>query len=649
MTHEVGSLGRKLKLDKQMEMDSVLTLEEVISLASQEVSKAIILEEKLIVHDSQVSICLEEIKIASKEKLVKAGPLDVSSLPCDKPHEKDSVANVDEKMQSTLIFEGSLSVSELSVERSVSLEGIVKQLQDEVLALRKKRADEGRANEKVVSIYASREQAWKAERRRFVNEQRRLWQELQRAFMEQEVIKQRTQHLSSIQEEGDFECEECEQKEVWLIEMKERLREQEFVIMASMEEAKAEQHEKNTVAAKLATLEASFCDVNEKLRLEAEGRSEDLRRHEAALTELAESCKTLEREKLQALLDLECVRKSLADVTFEKNHYEDLVAEMSTEIHMMQVGVHEKDDIISAMLKKADGDAEERHELERELAIIKAKFLHVESEKEKWHKHMDNNSPCMGKEMMKPRRSLGSKAECGFDKMRDLQRLHDVEIRELQSAFEEEVRLLKKRLSLFQERVADLEENVLLRLAKNVQHTNFKEKNVLSYAERINGLSVFGHHTEPDKTTHEFQLSIARTLLRQYVDTDTQREQEIEKWKKAYFASKATIEILHKERGYTVSSPRSRGLGDWLELERTRSKLEQRHLQEINAFERQLKARDERMEAFRQQLLAMESEGAQRLAEIESLKKDLKSVIKEKAQLQELMMGEEKLQNAWET
>lgn len=90
-------------------------------------------------------------------------------------------------------------------------------------------------------------------------------------------------------------------------------------------------------------------------------------------------------------------------------------------------------------------------------------------------------------------------------------------------------------------------------------------------------------------------------------------------------------------------------MGDWLELERARSKLEQRHLQEINAFERQLKARDERMEAFRQQLLVMESEAAQRLAELESLKKDLKSVVEEKAQLQELMMGKEKLQNARET
>lgn len=90
-----------------------------------------------------------------------------------------------------------------------------------------------------------------------------------------------------------------------------------------------------------------------------------------------------------------------------------------------------------------------------------------------------------------------------------------------------------------------------------------------------------------------------------------------------------------------MSSPRSRGLGDWLELERAQSKLEQRHLQEINAFERQLKARDERMEAFRQQLLAMESEAAQRLAEIESLKEELKSVVEEKSSTKELTMGED--------
>eukprot|EP00250_Pteridium_aquilinum_P007459 c17168_g1_i1 orf=1012-3003(+) len=654
-THGVGPLGLRNQADgesitREMVIESALTLEEVITLASEEVSKAIILEEKAIVRDSQVSICLEDITIASEEK-VKAGSIDV---------EKTSVATLDEKIQSAFVFEESVCVLGHNADENASLEEMVKRLQVEVLALRKKRADEGRANEKVVSIYASREQAWKAERRRFMNEQRRLWQELQRAFMEQEVLKQRTQCLSSIHENGDFEfaCEECEQREGWLAEMKERLHEQEFVIMTSMEEAKAEKQEKNTITVKFAALEADYCQVNEKLRLEADARTHDLQRHEAALTELAESCRTLEGERSQALHDVECLRKSLADVRLEKKHYEDLVSEMSTEIHMLLMGAHEKDDIISAMLKKSDADAEERHELERELNIIKAKFLHVESEKEKWHKDMDSNNPsCIGREMMKPRRSLGSKAdgkvESGFDKMRELQRLHDVEIQDLQAAFEEEVTLLKKRLSLFQERVADLEENVLLRMAKNIQYTNsFKGKKLRSHAEHVDGLSVLGNHMEPDTTTQQFQLSVAKTLLRQYVDTDTHREQQIEEWKKAYFASKASIEMLHKERGYAVSSPRTRGLGDWLELERIRSKLEQRHLQEIIAFERQLKARDERMEAFRQQLLAMESEAEQRVAEIETLKKDLKSALQVKSRLQELMMedfGREQLRIGWET
>ncbi|KAI5062078.1 hypothetical protein GOP47_0023170 [Adiantum capillus-veneris] len=605
-------------------MDSALIPEEVLTQASHEVSKAVIHEVKSSVRASDICVFVEEITLASE--MVKAGCADA---------EKAFPVGADVKLQSS---EESVHISEHTSDESISLEERVRQLQAEVLALRKKRADEGRANEKVVSIFASREQAWKAEKSRFLSEQRRLWQELQRAFMEQEVLKQRTQRLSGAQDgDAEFTCEDCEQREGWLSEMKERLREQEFVIMTSMEEAKAEQQEKNTIATKLAKLEVDYCEVNEKLRFESEAHLQDVQKHEVSLTELEKRCKTLEAEKSLALHDVEHLHKSLADARQEKRHYEDLVAEMSTEIHMLQVGAHEKEDIISAMLKKADGDAEERLQIENELSIMRAKFIHAESEKERWHMHASGNSSCIDNELMKPRRSLGSKAESGFDNMRELQRLHDLEIRDLQSAFEEEVRLLKKRLSLFQERVVDLEENVLSRLARNVQFTNNAQKKTLASPLRvINGLTVYKSYDEEDMTSEEFQLSIAKTLLRQYMDTEAQREQQIEKLKKAYYMSKATIEMLHKERSHAasaVSSPRTRGLGDWLELERTRFKLEQRHLQEISAFERQLKARDERMEAFRQQLLSMGRESEQRIAEIETLSKELKRALEENSLL----------------
>ena len=65
------------------------------------------------------------------------------------------------------------------------------------------------------------------------------------------------------------------------------------------------------------------------------------------------------------------------------------------------------------------------------------------------------------------------------------------------------------------------------------------------------------------------------------------------------------------------------------------------HLQEINAFDRQLKAR-ERMESFRQQLLTMEKEAKQQVAEIDELKKTLEISREENLRLHDLLKVSEK-------
>lgn len=70
--------------------------------------------------------------------------------------------------------------------------------------------------------------------------------------------------------------------------------------------------------------------------------------------------------------------------------------------------------------------------------------------------------------------------------------------------------------------------------------------------------------------------------------------------------------------------------------------MEQMHIQEINAFDRQLKARDERMEAFRQQLLTMEREAKEHVAQIEELRRALGTSREENVRLHELLKVSEK-------
>lgn len=519
----------------------------------------------------------------------------------------------------------------------------IQDLQEELLDLRRQRAQDGKANERVVSIFASREQTWKAEKRKLRNEQRKLWQELQRSFVLQEGLRQKFERLRSVQQQA---CSECEQREGLLVELKERLSEQEFLIMATMEEAQAEQQEKNALAGKLASVESSLSQLQEKLSMDAEAHSLELTKHEETIEQLETRFRGVEMENSQALQDLKSTQTSLAALIHEKNRYEELFTQMSSEITQLHKSAQEKEDVISAMLKKANADTEDRHELEKELAIIKVKHGHAEREKETWRWLVEESWSCSRTEIFKPRNGFGGSTSDsgGFDMIRELQKLHDVEIGSLQSAFEEQVKLLQKRLSLYQERVADLEEDILVHMGDSKRMISFEEHDSFNLGELMDkrGMIVLKESMEAELATKQFQLSVAKTLLKQYMDSEAHREQEIEKWKKLYLASKATIGMLHKKEhsGITPKNPR---LQDWLELEKARyaSKLEQRHWQEIEAFERQMKARDERMEAFRWQLLNMEDEAQRRVHEIETLNKSLAAANDDKMRLEELLKQKE--------
>lgn len=73
-------------------------------------------------------------------------------------------------------------------------------------------------------------------------------------------------------------------------------------------------------------------------------------------------------------------------------------------------------------------------------------------------------------------------------------------------------------------------------------------------------------------------------------------------------------------------------LKQWLEVVKAdhAQQLEQRHWRELDAFERQMRLKDERLEAFRWQLLSMESEFSKMKSELEMLKSRLAMAVDEK-------------------
>lgn len=74
-------------------------------------------------------------------------------------------------------------------------------------------------------------------------------------------------------------------------------------------------------------------------------------------------------------------------------------------------------------------------------------------------------------------------------------------------------------------------------------------------------------------------------------------------------------------------------LKQWLEVVMAHhaQHLEKRHGKEVDAFERQMRLKDERLENFRQQLLNMESEFSAMKSDLEELKDKLAMALEEKS------------------
>lgn len=72
-------------------------------------------------------------------------------------------------------------------------------------------------------------------------------------------------------------------------------------------------------------------------------------------------------------------------------------------------------------------------------------------------------------------------------------------------------------------------------------------------------------------------------------------------------------------------------LKQWLEVVKTHhaQHLENRHCRVLNAFERQMRLKDERLESFRQQLLSMDTESSNMKSELEVLKRKMHSEMQE--------------------
>ncbi|KAG8381130.1 hypothetical protein BUALT_Bualt06G0090400 [Buddleja alternifolia] len=233
------------------------------------------------------------------------------------------------------------------------LENARKQIEE----LKRLRREDGKANEKVVSIVSAREQSWFDERKKLRQQIGALMNELRVL----EVKKEKT--ISELNEK----LKECES----ILESKDKM----------IDEGEQKRVEIEEKVKKMENLED---ELREKLKREAQRHSSEITRHKTAFIELVSNQRQLEAEMGRAGRQVEAAKQELDSVLEEK---EDLVLmnqRLSMELVKMRHDLEQKDQVLSAMMRKSKLDTTEKQMLLKEVKLSKVKRKQAEMEIEKW-------------------------------------------------------------------------------------------------------------------------------------------------------------------------------------------------------------------------------------------------------------------------
>ncbi|KAK8937924.1 hypothetical protein KSP40_PGU020335 [Platanthera guangdongensis] len=216
----------------------------------------------------------------------------------------------------------------------------------EVMELKRIRADDAKANERVMSIFSTREQSWQAEIRRLLNQIRSLSGELSSA-------KSKIEEMVSDMKVKDDLFEEQGKK------------------MAVLEE-------------KLLSSERELEELRERANKEDYNHMLELRRHKAAFTELVSDQRRLEGETARLLREAASAKEELEEALEQKEEAMAMVESLSEEFVRLQKDADQKGKIVSAMIRKAKHDTAEKQALLKEVKITRAKKKQAELDGERW-------------------------------------------------------------------------------------------------------------------------------------------------------------------------------------------------------------------------------------------------------------------------
>ncbi|XP_015070665.1 myosin-14 [Solanum pennellii] len=219
------------------------------------------------------------------------------------------------------------------------------------------RREDAKANEKVVCIYAAQEQCW-------FNERKKLRQQIGAFMNELRVVEK---HKDTLVAELDCKLEESKV----VVQSKDKIIEDEGKARHDLEE-------------KLKKAEAVAEELRNTAKFDAQRHSNEISKHKTAFIELVSNQRQLEAEMGRALRQAEAAKQEVSAVLEQKEQAILMTQKLSMELVKMRKDLEQKEQILSAMLRKSKLDTTEKQMLLKEIKLSKAKRQQAELETERW-------------------------------------------------------------------------------------------------------------------------------------------------------------------------------------------------------------------------------------------------------------------------
>lgn len=227
----------------------------------------------------------------------------------------------------------------------------------EIVELKRRRSEAAKANERVMGIFAAHEQGWFIERNKLRHQIGSLSNELKVVEMKRD--------------EAVFKLNEQLHEKELLVKSKDKLLEEEENKMKELQE-------------KLRKAETLADELREAAKLKAKEHSAELWKHKTTFFELVSTQRQLEAEMGRAVRQVEAAKQEHESVLEQKEKSFSMTQKLSLEVVKIRKDLEQKDQILSAMLRKSKFDTTEKQMLLKEVKLSKTKTKQAELETERW-------------------------------------------------------------------------------------------------------------------------------------------------------------------------------------------------------------------------------------------------------------------------